>query len=264
MNTCLRVRLALIILPLLISSCIYEQEDPGINCDASSLALTIDQNTGASGCETADGSFIVSASGGIEPYLFETSFESNNDGIFEGLLAGIYDVTVADSVGCTQEVSVTIANLTGVNLDEILSTDAGCGTADGSIEIFVTGGVEPYAFSLNSGVPQEDNLFEGLGLGSYDVLITDASGCEITQQVEIETAISYEATIKPIIETNCAISGCHNGSVSPDLRTFGSIQASASRIKARTSDRSMPRGRTLTQTQIDQIACWVDAGAVDN
>ena len=75
---------------------------------------------------------------------------------------------------------------------------------------------------------------------------------------------TYSGVIQGIIASNCAISGCHDGSISPDLTTFNTIQSRASRIKARTANGSMPRGRTLTQTEIDLIACWVDDGALEN
>ncbi|MCX8489943.1 MAG: 2-polyprenyl-6-methoxyphenol hydroxylase, partial [Cyclobacteriaceae bacterium] len=71
--------------------------------------------------------------------------------------------------------------------------------------------------------------------------------------------------IKPIIDTNCAISGCHvSGGIRTDLSQLSVIQSSASSIKTRTGNKSMPIGRTLTQAQIDQIACWVDDGALNN
>ena len=89
----------------------------------------------------------------------------------------------------------------------------------------------------------------------------------LEEKVEIEVdcnEVSFETDIAPIIENNCAISGCHGGNISPDLRNFSTIQARANRIKIRTQNRTMPRGRSLTQMEIDQIACWVDGGALDN
>jgi len=77
-------------------------------------------------------------------------------------------------------------------------------------------------------------------------------------------SVSFDDTIKPIIESNCAISGCHNGSQEPDLRSYAEIIRNKESIKTRTSDRSMPLGRTLTQTQIDAISCWVQQGALNN
>jgi len=80
--------------------------------------------------------------------------------------------------------------------------------------------------------------------------------------------VSYSQTIEPIIKSNCAVSGCHiNGQQGPTLETYGQISANAERILARTSNGTMPpaiSGNSLTQTQIDEIACWVNDGAMDN
>ncbi|WP_420316107.1 SprB repeat-containing protein [Ekhidna sp.] len=256
-------KLVLMVFISLIISCTSEQISPEVDCTTSPVELEVDVVTDAT-CSVSDGSFRLIASGGSNPYTFSTDFESNSDGNFTELVAGTYLVVVTDSAGCSSEIEVAVKNEEGVNLNDVQVSNTACETTEGSIEIDASGGVEPYRYSINGGVSQASNLFSNLGNGSYDVAVIDATGCETSESVNILTGVSYENSIKAIIETNCAISGCHNGSVSPDLRTFTSIQSSASRIKARTANGSMPRGRTLTQTQIGLIACWVDDGALDN
>lgn len=79
---------------------------------------------------------------------------------------------------------------------------------------------------------------------------------------------SFSKTISPLISTNCAISSCHvNGQQLPILENYAQISANASKIKVKTSNGTMPpltSGKNLTQQEIDDIACWVDAGAIDN
>ncbi len=250
----------IIILPF---ACTFEQVEPTIDCSISPIVLSIVEKSD-SNCDESNGSFSISVEGGTAPYEFSSELGSNNDGRYNGVGAGSYSITVTDAQGCENSVLVEILNSEGVNIDDLTIENAGCDSSLGSIEISASGGEEPYSFSLNSGNSQQSNLFSNLAPGSFDVTVTDASGCATTQNVSLTSGVSYSGAIQAIIETNCAISGCHNGSISPDLRSFASIQASASRIKARTSNRSMPRGRTLTQAQIDQIACWVDDGALDN
>lgn len=74
--------------------------------------------------------------------------------------------------------------------------------------------------------------------------------------------VSFRTTVKPIIDNNCI--SCHNGSRSPDLRTYAGIKASASSVSARVANRSMPQGGSLSQEQIDNIVNWVNQGALDN
>lgn len=79
---------------------------------------------------------------------------------------------------------------------------------------------------------------------------------------------SFSQTVNPIIQSNCAVSGCHvNGQQMPTLETYAQISANSARIKARTSNGTMPppsSSKSLSQKQIDDIACWVNAGAPEN
>ncbi len=259
-STCIH-KLMLIGAFFFVSACISEQVEPKFECPTIQVFTDQLENTQ---CGADNGSFLLSANGGQAPYTFEASFETNTTGLFAGVPAGTYSITITDSNDCTQDVDVTVLNEDGVAINEIVVTGSGCGTSEGSLQVIASGGSEPYTFSLDNGTPQLSGIFTDLGIAEYAVTATDASGCETTQNVEVLSGVTYSGAVQNIVETNCAISGCHNGSQAPDLRTLTQIQSSATRIKIRTSDGSMPRGRTLTQTQIDQIACWVDDGALDN
>ncbi|QSE98711.1 hypothetical protein [Fulvivirga lutea] len=246
-----------------IFSCTYDQIEPQVDCTTSPVEMVLIESKDAE-CSSSNGSFSVAASGGELPYTFSSEAGSNSDGVFSNVAAGTYNVIVKDAKGCSSELAVTIQNLGGVNLDDITASEAGCGSANGSIQVAVSGGEEPYSFFINGGAAQTSNVFNGLDAGSYSITAIDNLDCEVKSNVKITSGVSYQSSIKGIIETNCAISGCHNGSVSPNLTSFSSIQSSANRIEARTANRSMPRGRTLTQQEIDMIACWVDDGALQN
>jgi len=248
---------------ILLHACVSEQVSPSIDCQDSTIEIQVEQVTNAS-CGNSDGAFVVSGQGGVPPYLFELNQSSNETGAFNSIAAGLYSVSVTDASGCFSVVDVAVQNEEGVSIDEIAIEDAGCGVDEGEIVLTVSGGVTPYLFSLDGGPSQSEGSFLGLGKGVYTVLVADAAGCEVEQDVAITSGVSYQNQVSTIIETNCAISGCHSGRVSPDLTTFSLIQSNASRIKARTQNRSMPLGRTLSQEEIDLIACWVDDGALNN
>ncbi|KOY50718.1 hypothetical protein I602_278 [Polaribacter dokdonensis DSW-5] len=77
------------------------------------------------------------------------------------------------------------------------------------------------------------------------------------------STITYSANIKSIIDINCV--QCHgNGGNFPDLTTYENTRANADLVKAETQSRRMPQGSSLTNTEIEAIACWVDAGALNN
>jgi hypothetical protein len=79
-----------------------------------------------------------------------------------------------------------------------------------------------------------------------------------------QTENSFDLTILPIIQQNCAISDCHGGKQFPDFRQVSVIEENAQRIRQQVVNRTMPPDRTLTQAQIDSIACWVDNGTPQN
>ena len=79
---------------------------------------------------------------------------------------------------------------------------------------------------------------------------------------------SFSQTVAPIINLNCAVSGCHvNGQQQPTLESYAQISSNANKIKERTSNGTMPpssSGLSLSPEEIEAIACWVDSGAPDN
>ena len=244
-------------------SCTWEQMEPQIDCLTNPIIIELLESQDAE-CGASNGSFTVNVSGGEGPYEYDSELGNNSDGVFINAKAGSYVLTVTDAIGCSAELSIPIQNLGGLNLEEVVTSDSGCDSANGTIHITASGGEEPYQFSINGGNPQTSNVFSDLTQGDYAVSVRDQVGCEITKSVAVQSGISFENSVKSIIENSCAIPGCHNGSVSPDLRSFSNIQSRANSIKSRTANGSMPRGSTLSQEQIELIACWVDDGALEN
>ena len=149
--------------------------------DCSSLTIT---------CTSADvhcdcavlGNIEVSVSGGTGPYSFLWSNGSTSEDLTE-LYAGDYSVTVTDADGCTASCSAIINTSTNLlmNLDDI---DIQCGQENsGSIDLMVLGGAGVYSYLWNTGATTED--LTNLGPGTYQVTVTDASGCTGTNSKQI-------------------------------------------------------------------------------
>jgi len=84
---------------------------------------------------------------------------------------------------------------------------------------------------------------------------------------ECNDELSLADDISPIINTNCALANCHAAAQSPNLSTKAGIISNAARIRAVTQNGSMPpssSGKSLSEAQVKQIACWVDNGAQNN
>jgi hypothetical protein len=79
--------------------------------------------------------------------------------------------------------------------------------------------------------------------------------------------VSFSRDIQPLIQSRCAVSGCHDassGNKGGPFTTYTQIQFKASNIKVQVVSGNMPQGGTLTAAQIKLISCWVDGGAVNN
>lgn len=83
--------------------------------------------------------------------------------------------------------------------------------------------------------------------------------------------VSFQLDVKPIIESKCAISGCHDGNNGiPNWNDFATFQEEARNgsVKNFVINRIMPKAESpagpLSQEQINTIACWIDHGALDN
>lgn len=145
--------------------------------------------------------------------------------------------------------------------------DSGCKTTNGTVTVNATGGTGPYTYSFNNGAATASAVFANVAAGTYPVKIIDNTGCSTTQSVKVLSGTKYSTQVKSIIDTNCAITGCHvaGGAAPITWTTIENVQSRAADIKAKTQSGEMPKGGPkLPQAQLDLIACWVDDGALNN
>ncbi|MCQ2252119.1 MAG: PKD domain-containing protein [Bacteroidales bacterium] len=110
---------------------------------------------------------------------------NNYSPIFSGLAAGTYELTIKDKYGCTIDLdtNVVINQPDEFVLSEVTHTDVtGCnGDKTGTIDIEVSGGTEPYFYSIDEIVYQESNgHFENLAAKTYYPMIKDSKDCIVT------------------------------------------------------------------------------------
>ncbi|MEQ6165696.1 hypothetical protein AAOE16_00760 [Ekhidna sp. MALMAid0563] len=248
---------------LLLTNCGDNSADPGIDCTASDLQLAVISFT-KSDCQVP-GSFEVSASGGEAPYEYSIDgVEFHESSVFSGVFAGTYIILVKDNQACVSEVSFTLeSEPTGITLN-LTSTNTTCGLTSGSVEANASGGTGSLMFSINQSTFSEETSFPNLAQGDYTVTVKGEEDCEVSKTIQVKTNTSLTTDIMPIIQNDCAITGCHNGSQNPRLTTEEEVIQNAGRIRSETQARTMPRDRTLSEGEIQLIACWVDDGALNN
>ena len=136
----------------------------------------------AGGC---DGTATVGPVGGVGPYSFTWSPEpgaGQDTPQATGLCAGVYDVLITDATGCDTTVSVLILGPQPV-VQQALVTNASCAAScNGSVVVTPVGGTGPYTFVWSPIPPngQGSNGAFALCAGTYDLTVTDANGCSVT------------------------------------------------------------------------------------
>ena len=80
--------------------------------------------------------------------------------------------------------------------------------------------------------------------------------------------VTYTLDIQPMIDTNCAISGCHvAGTGRVNLTTYTGLKniVDDGRLVTRVIvQKDMPPSQPLSKCQMDKIQAWIDQGAPEN
>lgn len=81
-------------------------------------------------------------------------------------------------------------------------------------------------------------------------------------------APTYSGIVRGLIESRCATdAACHGtGSINGPgpLTGYQQIKNASANIRSAVHTGLMPKGSTLTATEIKSITCWIDNGAINN
>lgn len=143
-------------------------------------------------CSQNNGSIqIVKTTGGTEPFNYfvdgiAVALDTSLSAVTAtNLTSGPHYVTVVDSSGCTKGETAFISQSQPLQFT-LYSTECGEGS-DGTITAFISSGTPPFSFDWSanvSGNPQSINVV-GLTGGTYNLTITDSTGCYFSQTTDI-------------------------------------------------------------------------------
>lgn len=198
------------------------------------------------------GTLTAIGSGGIPgPQGYQFLWSTGDTGaVVINLPAGTYTVTMTAANGCTATASGTISEPPPLT---VVATGTGptcVGDMNGTVTAFPSGGTPPYMYSWN-------NMFFGqtinnLGPGTYNVIVTDANGCEATASVTIDYESNLELTA---IATDVLCFGTNTGTVTAlpvnGVQPYEYLWSNGS---DQSTQSNLPVG-TYTVTVTDAVGC---------
>lgn len=152
------------------------------------LSGTIDA-TDATCFGAANGTAMVSASGGTGAYRYIWSHNANSNSSFvSNVPVGNHSVQIKDENECVLTLNFIVNEPPLLKIDSISTRKASCPQlADGQLEAFVSGGTPPYNYTW-TGNSSVQALATGFAKGEYQVVITDANGCTTSGSQIVEEA----------------------------------------------------------------------------
>ena len=192
--------------------------------DAPPILATIVNEVGAS-CNQNNGSFEVSATGGAGGFLYDIGNGQTNNNIFTNLAAGTYQVTITDVAGCTSvQTAIVNGSSSSPTFTVINVMNENCGQADGGFEISVNSGIAPFMYNIGSG-NTSNPIFANINAASYNIVVTDATGCSISQVftlLENNLSLHIDALNNPTCnQSNGSITVSGAGGNTPYLYDIG-------------------------------------------
>jgi gliding motility-associated-like protein len=114
----------------------------------------------------------------------------SNASSFTVTQAGNYALTVYDEIGCSGSTEINVEFLEGPVWDSYTSGGR-------MIEVFASGGVQPYVYSYDGDTWQTSNIFTNLPSGVYTISIMDDNYCLISKEIFLDESLSIPNFFTP-------------------------------------------------------------------
>lgn len=180
-----------------------------INSSNCILAAGIESVTNTSCANAEDGMIqlhIIDAVGDVE--IHSTGGGSIENLVISGLGPGVYIISIQDELGCllTLQAEILAPDPLEISTD-IQPTD--CTVSNGSANISISGGTEPYLVSWPDGTQATDR--NDLSFGTYHLTISDAGSCQ--QTISFEIGIKDSPVVDLVSKTDIDCFSGNTGSI---------------------------------------------------
>jgi PKD repeat protein len=164
---------------------------------------------GVSCFDGEDGRINLTVSDGTAPYTFAwstTDGSASANGAatddIDTLSAGTYVVVATDANGCQLSKTVTLTEPTDIVLVSTDTTLVSCnGDANGEFVVVASGGVPSYSFVWSNG--DIDPILNAVGVGVYEVIVTDINGCLDSLELEMTEPTALDVAVLQTTDVTC-------------------------------------------------------------
>ena len=166
----------------------------------------------ASGSNTSScgntGSILLYGNAGVQPYTYSIdgiTYQASN--LFSNLAAGTFTGYIKDAAGCIgTKPGIVVSAATGITASTFTRAAANC-LNDGSLEVYRTGGIPPFTYSINGTTFQVSNVFNNLAAGTYTATVKDSKGCIGTATGIVAQGTAVTVTTSKNNSSNCISDG---------------------------------------------------------
>jgi len=161
---------------------------------------------GGATCTVANGSIALSFTNGsniqgvrIDGGTIQTS------GTFSNLSAGDHQLQIITAT-CNFDTTINIPLLsTTAPVVTYTTVSPDCGNKNnGSVQINLSGTVNPYTYSFNNAAYSNSNYYSNLAADTYTVAVKDAQGCIFSGTVIVQPYVALPISVQPIVTpTDC-------------------------------------------------------------
>ncbi|MEL6355648.1 MAG: hypothetical protein AAFQ37_01830, partial [Bacteroidota bacterium] len=160
-------------------------------------------------CGFANGAAMVSATGGNPPYTFEwflasdlTTVLSTSETISD-VTEGDYLARATDQDGCVGELIITLTSSPAAEIALVEANNATCGDANGAIIVGPEAGTAGFTYSWSHDPLLTGTMATGLTAGDYQIIMSDALGCEDTLDVILINIPGPALTVVTLRNNSC-------------------------------------------------------------
>jgi hypothetical protein len=194
-----------------VNGCVATSEDVVIGPDV----IDINSSSNPVACtDYTNGSISWAPVGGVGNFTVVVDTTDVTGSTMMDLAPGIYNITVTDGNGCTNNEDVEVMNAAPI-VTASESTAVSCnGLSDGQVVVSATGGTGSFQYSENGNTFVNVDEFEGLSVGNYTFYAQDENGCvaEVDASVAepdaiVITGIASEGEDTGNAEINISVTG---------------------------------------------------------